>query len=319
MKKITLVLFSILFVANATSQITNGLIAKYYFNNANANDDGGKYHGVVNGAVLTMDRFGNSNKAYQFGTNHSIIVSDHDSLDGMTNEFSISFWVKSTQVNNYQNFLISKFSHCGGSIDAFNIGLHSNNSILSQFNDASGLDAYQIGNKTITDNKWHHVAVIWKRPNVITYIDTVLESFSQYDLFNSTISNSPEVLAFGHPKTVLCSSYVFDYNEILDDIRLYKRALTRKEVDTLFNEPNPVKPINSVLSLDNDISVSPNPSCGYIYIAGLQNPTEIELFSIEGRKLKSFISKDLIHIDDIKSGTYLLKINDKTFKILLDD
>jgi hypothetical protein len=53
-------------VAVAVPVITNGLVAAYEFN-GNANDTSGSgNHGVVNGATLTTDRFGNVGSAYAF-------------------------------------------------------------------------------------------------------------------------------------------------------------------------------------------------------------------------------------------------------------
>ncbi|MCE2847262.1 MAG: hypothetical protein LW707_09600, partial [Sphingobacteriales bacterium] len=54
---------------------TNGLVGWWPFN-GNANDESGNgNHGVVNGAVLTPDRFGFSAKAYSFnGTSNFISI-----------------------------------------------------------------------------------------------------------------------------------------------------------------------------------------------------------------------------------------------------
>lgn len=366
MKKIFLISFSIFCIFNVQSQISSGIIAKYYFNNGNANDDKGKYHGKVNGAVLTMDRFGNQNKAFQFGQNQTITIPDSDSLDGMINQFSISFWLSSSaNLNSNTNSLISKFSYCGGGSDAYNIYISSTNSLVSQINDEFGLDAYQFGKKVIADNKWHHVVVIWDKPNFKFYIDTIIDSFSRYDLFNSTVSNSNEVLAFGQPIYNNCP-YSYNYNEKLDDIRIYNRALTKKEVDTLFNEPNPckqtvttinqtIKPgssyffkgqnltttgiyrdtlknsigcdsfiilnltaFSSISSLETLIRIYPNPSSGIVNFLGLQMPTVIEIFSIDGKRLRRYITKESINISELKPGTYLLKIDGKTYKIILN-
>ena len=54
--------------------ITNGLVAAYEFN-GNANDvSGNGNNGVVNGATLTADRFGNANSAYSFDGTGNISV-----------------------------------------------------------------------------------------------------------------------------------------------------------------------------------------------------------------------------------------------------
>jgi hypothetical protein len=53
-------------LAGAVPVITNGLVAGYEFN-GNANDvSGNGNNGVVNGATLTTDRFGNVGSAYAF-------------------------------------------------------------------------------------------------------------------------------------------------------------------------------------------------------------------------------------------------------------
>lgn len=248
MKKTLTFIFLSILIGVSYGQLSNGLIAKYYFNSGNANDDNGRYHGIVNGATLTTDRFGNANSAYQFAINQNITVKDTDALDGMSAGMSISFWVQAPIVSNY-NGLISKFSHCGGGADAYNIYITQSNTIMSQIDDASGYDSYQNGKKTLSTNKWHHVVVIWSRPNVSIYIDTIKDSFSRNDIFNSIISNSDEVLAFGHPKTILCP-YTYDYNEKLDDIRIYNRALSKLEVDSLFSEKNPCSPTFSKFTVE---------------------------------------------------------------------
>ncbi|MBL7790084.1 MAG: T9SS type A sorting domain-containing protein [Chitinophagales bacterium] len=311
--------FFVLSALGAESQLSNGLIAKYYFNNANANDDGGKYHGKVNGAVLTSDRFGNPNKAYQFGMNQTITVNDNVALDGYSSAFSISFWLKSSGGTN-TNSLISKFSYCGGNSDAFNIYISNTNSLVSQFGDEMGLDVYQFGKKVVADNNWHHVVVIWNKPNVKFYIDTIVDSFSRNDLFNSTMSNSDEVLAFGQPITNYCP-YTYNYNEKLDDIRLYNRPLTRKEVDTLYSEPNPNSITSSVDRDDHShdpISIFPNPTNGIINFSRLYSPSEATIYSLDGRKIKSFINNEVINIANLDNGIYILNYEDKNWRVILD-
>ena len=65
-------------VAVAVPAITNGLVAAYEFN-GNANDvSGNGNNGVVNGATLTADRFGNLDSAYSFdGVDDRIVLSNH--------------------------------------------------------------------------------------------------------------------------------------------------------------------------------------------------------------------------------------------------
>ena len=80
------------------SQIpTNGLVGYWPFS-GNANDSSGNnLNGTVNGAVLTLDRFGNSSSAFNFdGIDDYILVNDDDLLSFPNNEFTFSFWVNPT-------------------------------------------------------------------------------------------------------------------------------------------------------------------------------------------------------------------------------
>jgi hypothetical protein len=102
---------------NAVSgSLVNGLVAYYPFC-GNANDQSGNgLNGLVNGATLTADRFGNSNSAYNFnGTSDFIKVLDNDLLD-LTQNLTLSAWISPNSVVNEQAvfgkfFIIFKMSN----------------------------------------------------------------------------------------------------------------------------------------------------------------------------------------------------------------
>jgi hypothetical protein len=78
-----------------SADLTTGLVAQYLFN-GNANDSSGNGHnGTVNGATLTMDRFGIPNSAYNFDG-----ISDHIRVPYSHNfqlpTFTISAWIRPT-------------------------------------------------------------------------------------------------------------------------------------------------------------------------------------------------------------------------------
>lgn len=79
----------------------------------------------------------------------------------------------------------------------------------------------------------------------------------------------------------------------------------------------------NVLAVENPIKetfkVYPNPAINEINIKGIE-VSSLELFDMSGRKLKDFRTFGNLHrimIDDLKSGIYLLRINEKlTHKII---
>ena len=92
----TFFLFTFYFASNAQIPSfvpTNGLVGYWPFN-GNANDESGNgNNGVVNGATLTSDRFGNAGKAYNFSASErDYIVSSQIGMNNLTGTFSS--WVE---------------------------------------------------------------------------------------------------------------------------------------------------------------------------------------------------------------------------------
>ena len=94
-KAFIMILMSALGVLNAHSQLpsyvpTNGLVGYWPFN-GNANDESGNgNNGTVNGAVLTNDRFGNTDKAYSF-LNDDILITNQFYNNGLV-DYTINLW-----------------------------------------------------------------------------------------------------------------------------------------------------------------------------------------------------------------------------------
>ena len=84
---------AIAFSVLAHSQVTSNLVAKYSFNNGNANDEVGTNHGAVNGTTLTADRFGNAGKAFFFDGVNDLIDFGNSSTFQMFFMFCINFFI----------------------------------------------------------------------------------------------------------------------------------------------------------------------------------------------------------------------------------
>ena len=44
----------------------------------------------------------------------------------------------------------------------------------------------------------------------------------------------------------------------------------------------------------------------------------MEIYSIEGKKVKETLTKDRFNISDLDNGTFIIKIDGKTFKVSLN-
>ena len=70
----------------------------------------------------------------------------------------------------------------------------------------------------------------------------------------------------------------------------------------------------------NKVNVYPTPAKSFIKISGLQKSTDYEIFSIDGKFIKKGISNpdSEINISTLVKGTYVLKFNNQSVKIIKD-
>lgn len=215
----------------------NGLIAYYPFN-GNANDESGNgNHGIVNGANLTTDRFGNSNHAYDFnGLNNSIVVPNSHSLNLSTNMFSISFWLK---IRNYSTngemMLITKYSGVGTTTTGFMMEFDGTNFVY-RYADAlknGGWGVLYITTKKLPAKlAWMHFAITTEKGIDKLYLNGILvvsNTIPHY--FN--IGSNRQSLRFGIGPPQNSQSY---FSGSMDDVRIFNRAISLSEIKDLYNE-----------------------------------------------------------------------------------
>lgn len=210
---------------------TNGLAGWWSFS-GNANDySTNANNGIVNGAELTIDRFGNSNSAYNFNGKSSYIQVAHNStFDFETpNSITISTWFKTSMTTGA--LFVQKQSGVGATQNGVNCGILDSNGHLA------GIIKKTPGNQSIVsniatsfnNNSWHHFVYTFSSGVAKLYMDGLLIS-TQTNLGN-IIANSNTNLIFGYGLPL----NNFYYNGLLDDIGIWNRALTQNEITNLFD------------------------------------------------------------------------------------
>lgn len=277
MKKI----FTIAIIAlsiNAFAQIpTNGLVAHYPFN-GNANDASvNGNNGTVNGAILCADRFGNANSAYSFDgvNNNSITVPNSSSLNLTSNEISISMWIKwqnNDDDNNYRG--LSKGGMDVGSGYELLVRGGSDTGIV-EFN-ISPNTQYTVQNANSLRTQWVHLLSVFNNGIGKIYVNGVLSSIDTSSYTNILSNTEPLYLGPRNPN----NNYAGQLNGLLDDIRIYNRALNAAEISSLYNEGLCYQTITvtdtliinanitgfSPITYKNTIKVFPNPTNDQITI-----------------------------------------------------
>jgi hypothetical protein len=227
----------------AHSQVSSGLVAKYSFNNGNANDEIGTNHGTVNGAILTTDRFGNPNRAYSFTNGEYITLPDNPSVKSPV--MTVSMWVKIDGYNpgaNNQNFIYSIVnSKTNAYFGAYAMCVYSNTGdflSVNQNNPSQNVTGISLNSNS---GNWQHYVLSMDNDSLKMYIDAQ-KQWSYFKGFTTTYSSDSVYIGASGSTT-----YAGFLNGSVDDIRVYDRELTASEVTTLFNEPNPVVSITSGL------------------------------------------------------------------------
>ena len=257
MKKLTGLLILIVSVSSVLlAQIpTDGLVAYYPFN-GNANDESNFGNdGIVFGAALTEDRFGNSNKAYLFdGVDDYIFCDSANGILGHK-EITISVWVNYFGHPTYESDVVLstlESNESGGYQIHFNDGI----SILKFVYRDGFLPARYTNTNTLLElNTWYHFVA------KLEYVDSVLTGFVYLNgiLDNTVIQNDTvaynltENLRIGVTYNLELERY---FKGKIDDIRIYNRALSDFEIQSLYIEDDStvIDPLSVTITDSNNIS-----------------------------------------------------------------
>jgi hypothetical protein len=253
----------------------NGLVGWWPFN-GNANDESGNgNNGLVNGAVLTNDRFGNEGKAFSFDGIDDFIDFGTSILSA-SNYASVSLWFYTTNQNSASKNIFNKRRSTSG--DGFGLGMF--NSICR-----AGLDRYPdiIANPSYTpsvvfDTVWTHAVVNWNGAQLSLYFDGIIQASVALPT-GPFIGNEP--FYFGKGFTIdPDGAGIRAYQGKLDDMGIWNRALTQQEITDLYNGNICYQTITvtdtllinmgitsfNPVTYNNTIKIFPNPSNDHITI-----------------------------------------------------
>ncbi|MFN7015432.1 MAG: LamG-like jellyroll fold domain-containing protein [Bacteroidia bacterium] len=318
MKKVIFTLAVILATGLVTlnAQVTNGLVAKYSFNSGTANDEVGSNNGTVNGATLTTDRFGNANKAYYFdGINDKIDFGSSTVFEFGQNNFSISLW---TKFSNSQHAPLLNKRNDSPTFDQYSIFVGSygtpDSSINFYFKPSPGgvTGAFRTVSSPFLDSGWHNITVIHSfLDSTSLFVDGIFIGKSSISFTTEDFNIVGANLVAGFTN-ILGSDYYFKGS--IDDIRIYNRVLTPLEVDSLFDEPNPMTTgVQDFSVINNSIGIYPNPTTSQIYFSV---QTNVQLTNLAGQVISDKKNVNTLDISDQLSGIYFLTLYDNIGQVI---
>ena len=301
-------------------QFNSSNLVAYYPFSGNANDESGNAnHGTVNGAILTTDRFGNLESAYEFnGIDNFVQVANSSSLDITTNELSINMWLYNNNPGSSNLWKgISKGGYdVGNGYELIFTNDPTNNNGNLSLNIGGG--GYFMGNFNSYNNLWIMITGTFNNGVGKIYINGIEQSKTQQGTINLVSSTSDLFIGKRNP----ANNYDGFVKGKIDDLRIYQSALSEAQILKLYTY-NTLK----IEKIENVASRSFYVNNTILYFKNTQNLTEIikvEVYNLLGQQVfKTVEITKQIQLNKLQKGFYILKVkntneNYDTLKFLIN-
>ena len=171
---------------------------------------------------------GKSGSALQFdGVDDYVDCGNNESLN-ITDAITIEAWVKITSFDEIDAIVYKQSS--SDTKDGYNLDIRSANLVYFDVPDGTnwrGITA------SITSGLWHYIAATYNKVNSKIYIDGVERASEYYT--HDLIGNSQHLQIGGRG----IEGFRF-FNGLIDEVRIYNRALSAEEVRYHYNHGGPV-------------------------------------------------------------------------------
>jgi hypothetical protein len=254
--------YLVLALGPATAQVlTSNLVGEWKFNGDATDSSGSGNNCTVINATLTADRFGNASSAYHFlgissmVTGSYLTTTSHQNLPYGKQDFSVNMWASVQQpIAGDWRILF-----CNNQWDNFQLGLGTDlyNTKRMQLHYGQGVPDMYTEQLNWNDAQWYMITVTGNNGIINFYRDGLnmaTVDVSSYDYGNKGNGDNLN-LSFGgrpnpsntnlNPNGLLTLDHPWIGN--LDDIKIYNRALSANEVQTLYATES--VPETSALSL----------------------------------------------------------------------
>lgn len=246
-------------ILTLSQDLNSGRIAQYEFN-GNANDNINNVNGAVLGAVLTTDRFGNSNSAYEFDGVNDYIQIPYSSLTdfGSDDDFSISLWayipVSQNASSGILNEIMGKWNAVNSQgypfairyINEYQTNGNDHKFITLRYDsDGCNGNPYLRSPCPIETDNWYHIVLVKSGSELYLYQNGELVGTENDNTSNSCGTENNEPILIGKRQ-----ANQRHFKGKVDDINIYDRNLSDQEVLLLYLENSYTPPIFSSSETD---------------------------------------------------------------------
>ncbi|HEX9615762.1 MAG TPA: LamG-like jellyroll fold domain-containing protein, partial [Bacteroidota bacterium] len=277
---------------------TGDLVASYPFTGSADDVSGFLHHGVISGAEPAADRFEAPDRAYSFnGFTSSIRVPNSDELN-FQNAITVAFWMKIGAFYEREQYPLSH----GNWKNRWKISM-TGDRVRWTVKTTSGIKDLDSETRFETE-AFHHIAARYDGSDFEIYVDGELDAFSNW---SGTILPTTIDLMIGQS---LPTDNQYNFNGVLDEIRLYNYGLSVSEIQALYQEPatgmprtrdevadqfglqqNYPNPFNSLTTIPFSVS------------RDADGPLSLAVFDMAGREIMS------INLGRKGAGSHVVRLN----------
>ena len=307
MKTFPFLLFFIFNISMLRAQdIDSDLVMKIDFSNAVQDLTGNTVPQLSGMETFAEDRDGSAHCAAKFtGQDNEYVILPVNTTNQLVQGdiFTLSVWFKMDNVimGNYEVLFQKGSTPTSG----FEMALYDlNTPLVGDNTDDMGIwdnDWNQDENLPNDTENWHHLVMVLDGSSVKLYRDNVLRN--TFDYTGDEFNIGTDVLNYEMGRGFI---------GYLDDVRLYKRALTAQEIDLLYNLPGSCESLGSVNFNKKNIQLV-QPTNKTIQLLNLPvGEIDIAIYDLTGKMVfqtkKISLENNLLSLDFLGSSVYFMKI-----------
>ncbi|MFC1794285.1 tetratricopeptide repeat protein, partial [Planctomycetota bacterium] len=205
------------------------LVAYWPFNGDPNDHSSNRNHGVIKGEViLTKDRLGNPDSAYRFNGNGHIYIPDNEEFTLGSHPFTISVWMQFSALGSYY---MMGHDEGPGATNKWILWPHRSGVTFHVYDANVGrFDPIIYSGWDPEINTWYHLTIVRDDDSYSLYVDGLKVYYVLYD--KRIIPNPDAPLILGDAEA-LWKQTNRKFRGVLDDVRIYNRALSSEEINLL--------------------------------------------------------------------------------------
>lgn len=271
---------------------------------------GNANHGIAVGTTFAYDRFNNPNGCVEFNGVYSIIrVAHSDSLDlgGYQESYSVSFWCQSEDpiISGAGSArFIEKWNSLGSTPYPLSIIIFGDDIKASVYDMSNTSQPYV---NDVFGDQWLNIVVV-------NNYDTDSVSIFLNGVMSDQVENISTVNTSNNMNITFGNNHIENrpFAGLMDDIRIYSRALTNDEIISIFNNDTVNNDtLNIVQNIGSkEFSIFPNPVSDKLTIES-DNIQSIMVFNELGELKATIVDSKIVDMGKFNNGVYFIRVTNK--------